>query len=677
MFNLRRILCGITLLLSAFMSGHGFAQKNDDSNWPLFPKPKIIHVTSDADLFPVAGRNDVGGVAGNLSAMVHSLAGLAALATSEGTASEMVWINLARNDSYRIWLDDVVKLSGARLEKDEEPWALARHFIKTGVVKGYILYQADLSSRTIYAEHSTEAPAYDCSINVATTAAPFLRGMLIEQSLEPKARELGLTCLLDARGKTEAWAFDTYSKSANRHVLHCIDPKISHCRDFSIATKSLCIFGQNAVSGRVMNWCEPNSPVIGWNEGDEYDQTLQMSRAGLFQTATNWSLNMPVLSCLRPPADLPWDRLRLNLRSSLFPLDLDWPQNTHYTAFVLTDGDNLQWYMGSFISNSLAYWSSPARGEFAMGWTAPVVGLAKTCLPALNYLAATQSPRDEFIVLGGEGYFYPEEYGADRKDEERKLLRSHIAQMRPYLEQMGVRVAMSNNFAWDSPRAKIGYEIFADEIPSLAGQLAIQYSPYNAGLGKMLWIKNAAGDPVPVISARYAIWGNQTQLPRNGPPALIASMINKAQYKGDPTSEDYFDWTTVHCWSYFREAKENPSLLGEEVEQSRAREPGVQRGIAPVLWAVRRLNPHVRVVSSEELIWRTRLALRTRETLAALARDYLADLSIPSALKMEITTYRIWLADAPLDTFAQKKDAIRRLRDVRLGKLHDPKNVIY
>ena len=104
-----------------------------------------------------------------------------------------------------------------------------------------------------------------------------------------------LKLLLDARGKTSQWCFETYREKFNRRMLCMQDPRIPNCRDLAIAHGTLTLFGLDDPAPAAMQWLEPPSPILGWSGGDEFLATRLSSVYGHIQTATNWCMNLPVL----------------------------------------------------------------------------------------------------------------------------------------------------------------------------------------------------------------------------------------------------------------------------------------------------------------------------------------------------------------------------------------------
>ena len=222
--------------------------------------------------------------------MVHSLAGLAAKAVNEGRGDELVWIGTDHPDIEE-WLRRM--LTSHRQIKERgtfQPWDLVDRYVKTGVIKGYILYTQDKSQGKVFKPRA----GINCSANVATSVAGLLDGILVEEKLEKKAQAHGLKMLLDARDKTQQWCFETYKNQFNRHLLCTQDPQVALVRDLAIAHKTFTMCGLEALPA-ALAWLEPPSPILGWNSGDEFKVTRASTVWGHFQTATNWCMNLPVL----------------------------------------------------------------------------------------------------------------------------------------------------------------------------------------------------------------------------------------------------------------------------------------------------------------------------------------------------------------------------------------------
>ncbi len=146
---------------------------------------------------------------------------------------------------------------------------------------------------------------------------------------------------------------------------------------------------------RILKWLEPLSVILGWNGGDEFKTTELSSAWGQIQTATDWCLNLPVLMAGTINANLAEAK-------NLDPRTINWQDTRSAVSFVSTDGDNVQWFEGSFFrgSESASYWGSPERGRIPFGWSCCFSQLAQLCPEAIDYATSTQLPNDEFIEWG-------------------------------------------------------------------------------------------------------------------------------------------------------------------------------------------------------------------------------------------------------------------------------------
>ena len=82
----------------------------------------------------------------------------------------------------------------------------------------------------------------------------------------------------------------------------------------------------------------------------------------------------------------------------------------------MSDGDNIQWLMNSFVTNQ-NWWGSKSRGKVPLGWTISP-GLVELGLPIIEYLKKTSTANDDFIgAPSGLGYVYPATWKKDQFNE--------------------------------------------------------------------------------------------------------------------------------------------------------------------------------------------------------------------------------------------------------------------
>jgi hypothetical protein len=585
----RRIFLTALGLLSASLSAVG---AEETRWWPVQALPKVI-VRS-------VSWHQLG--TGNLM-MLHSLAGLAAQAVNEHRGDEMLWISTDYVD-VEDWLDRLLRSHREIQQQGErEPWDLVDRFKKAGIIKGYILYRRDDSP----GERYQQRPGIDCSVNVATSLAGLLGGIIVDEKLEKKAKSHGLTMLIDVRDKTQQWCFDTYKDQFNRHMLCQQDPRVAIIRDVAIAHKAFTVYGLEEPVPAALRWLAPPSPILGYM-APEAKATRLASVWGHFQTGTNYCWNLSVLMAgsdhdFAPPAK-PFD-----------PRTIDFNDRRSGVSFVSTDGDNVCWYEVGFFHKNPGYWRSPDRGRIPFGWSCCFCELAQLFPQAMQYAAETQSDNDWFVEWGG-GYFYPDLFASERPDRWEVLARQSRLTWE-LMKKSGTRIIGFNIFvSYDSPDAHKAYEVIAHEMDDLHAILIRQYNPYEAGAGKIFWVKNRSGLEIPVITCCYSIWENHNKRPRSGTPAKIAREIRETVAATPAAELPRYDWVACHVWSFFRHAPGNdedaenlpktPRQSFPERKKDAPRRGGIS-GYTPVTWCVERLPESICVVCPEELVWRIRM----------------------------------------------------------------------
>ena len=192
-------LCSYALLPTLASFAADAISDNDARWWPVQAVPKALVRLE---------QNDFPSPRSSYEMMAQSVAGLAAKAVNEGRGDEMVWIGSA-NAGLEEWLD---RLLGRHPDLEMRGvvglWDLVDRYAKKGIIKGYILYKSDDSK----GEHNQHRSGMDCSVNVATSLAGLVDGIIVDEKLEPEAKAHGLTRLIDVRDKTQAWCFENYQR---------------------------------------------------------------------------------------------------------------------------------------------------------------------------------------------------------------------------------------------------------------------------------------------------------------------------------------------------------------------------------------------------------------------------------------------------------------------------------
>jgi GxGYxYP putative glycoside hydrolase C-terminal domain/GxGYxY sequence motif in domain of unknown function N-terminal len=573
--------CDLVLIPAGFAADA--TSGNDARWWPVQAMPKAL-VRLESDFPPPRVSYEM---------VAQSVAGLAAKAMNEGGGDELVWVE---NANVEPWLARLLmRLPDLEMRGKFRVWDLIDRYAKNGTIKGYILYRSDDSK----GESNQHRTGMDCSVNVATSLAGIVDGIIVDEKLEREAKAHGLTRLIDARDKTQAWCFEKYKDQFNRRMVCTQDPRKPNVRDFAIAHQAFTMFGYDEPTPTVMKWLEPLSPILGWNGGDEFKTTDISTRWGHIQTATDWCSNLPVLMVGAERAD--------QAKVPAFdPRTIDWNDQRSAVSFVSTDGDNVQWYQVNFFlgGEGANYWGSPDRGKIPFGWSCCFSQLAQLCPETIDYALATRSPNDGFIEWGG-GYYYPDHFGLNRPARW-ELLAKHARRTWAMMKKNDTRMIGFNFANCESPDARKAFEVFASQTDGLWAIFVFQYSPYEAGAGKTFWVKDRNGIELPVITARYSIWEHSNMRARSGTPAKVAREIQQTVVQTPREELPRYDWVIAHVWSYFKESP-GTDENAEDISQENVTANNRFRGYSPVVWCAERLPANIRVVSPAEMIWRMRM----------------------------------------------------------------------
>lgn len=551
----RKIFIHALLLSVYLLAGMATnAQQSIDAWWPVQAKPRAMLVCE-----PAGHVRDMN--------LAQSLAGLAALSLNEGKKGEAVWIKHERG-LYETYYQQLLKRTGLKQTAVLSTWDLVKRLRKQGIVQGYILYDIQQA---------------DNHINVATVYASLLHGVLIDVKQEAKAKAAGLSLLQDARRLN--WTDSLYDQLAprlNDSLIVIAQPGYPNNRDYAIAHRAMVYYGVDSLLNRALKRIRPLSPVIGWNKGDEFKQIAPCTREGLINTASDWCMNLAVLS-------IGADKFTPKQLAQLDPATINWKDTGRFHSFVMSDGDNMQWTMGHFLDDK-EYWANPTVSSSRLSFTSCVLNLTQAAPDVYEELRRTQQPQSTVVEYGG-GYYYPDLFAIDRPGRD-SLLREYAARINSRMKSTGATVfgfICKNVNSKDAQRA---YQLYAEEMEGLTGMIAVQYSPYNGGQGKIYWVKNKKGIEIPVVTAHYQLWANLTKK-GSGDPATIASLINQPE-----DNKIRFDWTIVHAWSKFSNDGTSPATRGAE----------------PVKWCVDKLDNTATVVNIEELLWRIRMEHNPEQT---------------------------------------------------------------
>lgn len=319
-------------------------------------------------------------------------------------------------------------------------------------------YRNEISGLIVY------DPAQIHTVNLATVLAKS-RGALIASPLllaKLTAAPYNLPVLLDLRGqftsKLQVYQtiFNTYWPNIDHRLLIGLNPDTHKAalREYATALGAAVIWLDPAVTdeSNLLNSFLSSMPAgsnyMGWWP-DEGTGVQRVSQYGITTIASDWCSNLTMHSgtsrtvTVKPMPPKP----------AL--------QNKIYVAFILSDGDNLQYV--EHLMRKL--WNNADRGSVPMGWTLSPSML--DAMPgALNYFHQTATDNDNLISgPSGYGYTYPNSW------PNQNLLNQFVAKTEDYNRRAGFKVVTVWNTITGGINQNVG-QSFASFAPSLLGVTA-------------------------------------------------------------------------------------------------------------------------------------------------------------------------------------------------------------
>jgi len=401
-----------------------------------------------------------------------------------------VW--LRGDEGYALILDQMVS-EGVKVHDVDSPWNLVREF--KSQIKGAIVYKLG-------------AP----SLNAAASLCGPMQCVAIDESMIDRAKSEGLEIIQDVRGMDDKSTYEKYKNLFKHGTLINQPPsKPAHLRDFGVARHAY-IFGDVDEDFRVKVCKEMGPLAVAYGWGSEEDWVGEISKGGATAVAADWNIDLSVLE------NLPARKLVCPKSPPVKPED-----NVRYIAFVMSDGDNVQYMCGRFTTNK-RYWASPLRGKFPMSWEISTM-LAEVAPRILEYIYDTATPNDGITAAPGlPGYTYLH-YQPDRV--------ALAKQSSHYLKMSGMDVVGTINKNQGSMEEAIPLL----DRPEVKGILYKDFNPYNRRKGAMIWHNGK-----PCLSYKFDL------RPNIDTPETIAAEVAKMP-SSPMTDERSYALVNVLCWA--------------------------------------------------------------------------------------------------------------------------------
>lgn len=452
---------------------------------------------------------------------------------------------------------------------------------------------------------------------VGSNASHVFNGVIVDVRFKDIFDKAGYKMLYDATKKTTADAWKEFRDKCNNEAVVLMPVNTAELREFAIAnnlfTVNLNHYYADKTRGdnfdlfqKVMEWLEPNSPVYGWDQGiDESKIADNISKWGNHSIPYDWGYNTTLTSVLFP------DRQDFRVKN-IDPNDIDYSLDKKFVSYYLSDGDNIQWMMGNFDK---PYWyTHPMSAEQVMTYG---VGLSNTAQIGPSQMANICNIQPDNVSLFNRcSYFFLDTY-ASKKDRI-PMLKSLAEKEAKHMKMHGNRIlgTVTLNDA-GTPEALEGYKILIEANDELDGIIAIQYSPYADGEGRVFWFKNAKGWDIPVVCTKYSIWNTGgMNHDYEGSPAFIARKL-----KTDPAPKSKYSLVCIHCWSRFADKGLTDDELAENLPDNDSipwETPEIIYSAGAAELCTRRLGDDFQLCNAQELIWRIRMDHNPEQTNEAM-----------------------------------------------------------
>lgn len=437
------------------------------------------------------------------------------IATLQGLVNRQspnqIYMLSSSQPDYKLWLDDLKNKYGVRYENISDPWYLLDVF--KDYIEGYVLYN--------------NKSLKDPSINNACSMAALNNCIAVDEAIQDKVHLYKITKIKgDCRNTDEKWAYDNLWNSGLNHsiVIQLSPGKASALRDYGIMTKSLIFYEDNindtSLRDKIFSSMEKDSICLGWGP-DEFINISTVSKHGISMVAADWSYNLTVLSAF--PSLPMTQKNSMNLQST---------ENVHNVTFIMSDGDNQQWNLGTNYG-SHKWYGSPYRGRFNMGWSlSPSLYYLAPTVFKLYYESAVHGNFNDYFIVppSGNGYMFPSKFAKD-------VLDIYINRLNDYMKKVDQKyVSIIDYYAFRDTELWAKFNM----MPNIHGLFYLDYDKHDNYNGEIIWANNK-----PIVSCRNLLWNNLESEDE------LVEAINKRASSGQVNihNSNSYTFVYVHAWS--------------------------------------------------------------------------------------------------------------------------------
>lgn len=328
-----------------------------------------------------------------------------------------------------------------------------------------------------------------------------------------------------------------------------------YVRDYGVMNKYLYVYYNSdtllssSLRRQIHSFLQKNIPILGYAYNETADVAL-FSQYGQFLVPTDYSMNISFHVAEE-------FRHTDGFTQPNNDKDAAAEQGKHYVAFVVSDGDNAQYWQNTAIF-STSYMNATGRenDDFAVTWSiSPSLADLMPLVMDAAYNGGITTENDYFCApVSGQGYIDAGNfYNAGTE-----YMNTFLGNLDAYLTRSGLGVTTiigAENYSGGIYETLNAYA----SVDSLTGGLVLNGNKYFGGAysGGVYW-KNGK----PFIVPRDSLWSTT--------PAYIAARINMyaATDTGhDPTNIDAYSVINVHPWSHnYNDIRTIVDMLSDNVE---------------------------------------------------------------------------------------------------------------
>jgi hypothetical protein len=383
---------------------------------------------------------------------------------------------------------------------------------------------------------------HDNSANVAISLSGPLNAIAVTNDKVTVMAELGIAQLQDVRTKDETWAFNQYKDQYSKKIVsYQKEAKDLYLSDYSTFANAFHFFDtpSSALTTSAYSRIDVNGIMLGW--GDDEKQTVaKATQHSMMVNPADWALNLSTLSNIEATA-----------KQKRHITEVETVEKVHTVCFLMSDGDNVQWLLNDFGTNS-RWLANTKRGQANIGWTISpsMAELAPSVLSYLYKHAAHTEKGSDYFVAGpsGIGYFYPEQH---------PNLTSAASLLNEYMKKADLSIV--NVIANDDSEQYMKPYVEQEAIDAI---FLYTYDSYSGLAGKI-----TCNNGKPVIGGRYELRGGVETA------ESLAGRLNRMPKT--PRAETGYSLIPVHVWT---------------------------KSVDDVMQCISLLNGNVRVVAPDEFV---------------------------------------------------------------------------